>query len=68
MNPEYEAKVRAQSMDGCAICGEHAEYIDSHPDAPNGFFAPSHDGSSRCQSGSLASGGRHAHCTCDTCF
>lgn len=31
-------------------------------------FGPSHDGSPRCESGSLASGGTHAHCTCDTCF
>jgi hypothetical protein len=29
---------------------------------------PSHDGSRRCKSGSLASGGSRAHCTCDTCF
>jgi hypothetical protein len=29
---------------------------------------PSHDGSPRCQSGSIASGGRNDHCTCDTCF
>lgn len=31
-------------------------------------FRPSHDGSPRCESGSLASGGTHAHCTCDACF
>ncbi len=31
-------------------------------------FGPSHSGSARCQSGSLASGGHRAHCTCDTCF
>jgi hypothetical protein len=31
-------------------------------------FGPSHNGSSRCQSGSIASGGTHAHCACDTCF
>ena len=29
---------------------------------------PSHDGSARCESGSLASGGYKSHCTCDTCF
>jgi len=33
-----------------------------------GGFGPSHDGSTHCESGSLASGGTHAHCTCDTCF
>ncbi len=31
-------------------------------------FGPSHNGSRRCASGSLASGGKYAHCTCDTCF
>lgn len=31
-------------------------------------FRPSHWGSIRCESGSLASGGKNAHCTCDTCF
>jgi len=29
---------------------------------------PSHNGSPRCRSGSPASGGRHAHCSCDTCY
>ena len=27
-----------------------------------------HFGSPRCRSGSIASGGHRAHCTCDTCF
>jgi len=27
-----------------------------------------HFGSRACRSGSLASGGRRAHCTCDACF
>jgi len=31
-------------------------------------YGPSHDGSTGCWSGSLASGGSRAHCTCDTCF
>lgn len=29
---------------------------------------PTHEGSSFCQSGSIASGGHRAHCTCDGCF
>ena len=33
-----------------------------------GGFGPSHNGSPSCQSGSIASGGNKAHCTCDTCF
>ncbi len=31
-------------------------------------FGPTHRGSKNCESGSLASGGEHAHCSCDTCF
>jgi hypothetical protein len=33
-----------------------------------GAMEPDHDGSSRCESGSIASGGTNAHCTCDVCF
>lgn len=33
-----------------------------------GGLAPSHRGSRNCESGSLASGGTIAHCTCDVCF
>jgi hypothetical protein len=29
---------------------------------------PSHNGQAHCTSGSIASGGTHAHCTCDICF
>ena len=29
---------------------------------------PSHNGSRRCESGSIASGGTKAHCSCDLCF
>lgn len=36
--------------------------------ATEGGLAPSHDGSPRCQSGSIASGGDYAHCSCGTCF
>lgn len=31
-------------------------------------FGPSKYGSRLCRSGSLASGGSHDYCTCDTCF
>lgn len=33
-----------------------------------GQLAPSHRGSTGCESGSLASGGSHSHCSCDACF
>lgn len=29
---------------------------------------PSHNGSKRCESGSIASGGDKDHCSCDICF
>lgn len=31
-------------------------------------FGPDKSGSPYCRSGSLASGGKHPYCTCDTCF
>jgi hypothetical protein len=43
----------------CPTC----EYIKKHDG-----FGPRHNGSSECESGSIASGGENAHCTCDTCF
>ena len=33
-----------------------------------GQMAPTHNGSKYCNSGSIASGGTKAHCTCDVCF
>lgn len=43
--------------DACQICAENC-----------GKIYPSHRGSSRCESGSIASGGNKTHCTCDICF
>ncbi len=31
-------------------------------------MGPSHQGSPRCESGALASGGDRSHCSCDVCF
>lgn len=45
---------------GCVDCASIAVLYGSH--------GPSHEGSRYCQSGSLKSGGRTAHCSCDTCF
>ena len=33
-----------------------------------GEFGPTHNGSTRCKSGSIASGGNKKHCSCDVCF
>jgi hypothetical protein len=43
----------AQDGNDCQACGE---------------FGPSHNGASHCKSGSIASGGTRAHCSCDACF
>jgi len=50
-----ESKALAEK---CAIC---REIID-------GTRHPSHNGSSDCESGSIASGGDKEHCHCDVCF
>ena len=41
-------------LDSCLLCARG--------------FGPSHSGSSRCESGSIASGGDNSHCSCDVCF
>ena len=48
----------AHAVPGCELC---QELID-HP------FGPSHRGSTNCESGSIASGGKESHCACDVCF
>ena len=45
----------ARMMDACEMC-------------KNKGMRPTHDGSPRCESGSIASGGTVEHCTCDVCF
>ncbi len=32
------------------------------------YGGPTHNGSKHCESGSIASGGKNAHCSCDVCF
>ena len=51
--------VGARQRGECPECAYQRETKDP---------GPSHDGSPHCESGSLAAGGTHAHCTCDTCF
>ncbi len=38
------------------------------PSCKNTGMQPSHTGSRRCESGSIASGGLKSHCSCDSCF
>lgn len=44
----------------CPTCIRSAEFP--------GRIAPYHNGSARCESGSIASGGNHSHCACNICF
>jgi hypothetical protein len=50
--------IHAIETDGCFTCANILP----------GSLAPTHNGSKRCQSGSIASGGDNAHCSCDICF
>lgn len=58
--------------DECVESGEPKPVTDECPECAankaRGGYGPSHDGSRYCHSGSIASGGRRAHCTCDTCW
>jgi len=50
---------------------KHATLEKSKAECPTckrGGPGPSHEGSPHCRSGSLASGGHRAHCSCDTCY
>ena len=47
-------------VEGCLVCKEIRDLCGGH--------GPSHDGKERCESGSIASGGKNSHCACDTCF
>lgn len=53
-NPTFEAWLLRQAPGGRPSCCEGTPV--------------SHDGSRGCKSGSIASGGTRAHCTCDACF
>ncbi len=46
--------------ESCPLCLEAAR--------TPGWFGPSHEGSVRCESGSVASGGHRRHCACSVCF
>ncbi len=56
--PEPAPKPRLKYPD-CPSCVNYA--------ASDGY-GPSHEGSIRCESKSIASGGSRAHCSCDTCW
>jgi len=49
--------IRYEAMDttNCKLC-------------KNPGMGPSHNGSTHCESGSIASGGSKSHCSCDVCF
>lgn len=47
-------------VDGCSTCTLIRDEFKG--------FGPSHNGRKSCESGSIAAGGTHDHCSCDTCF
>jgi hypothetical protein len=55
-----EADEIVKACTECRGCRQH--WSRSHGGGPK------HNGSRMCESGSIASGGKNAHCTCDTCF
>ncbi len=52
----------------CPDCFLVREVVDDCKGCNVVGIHPSHNGSKSCKSGSIASGGFRAHCTCDTCF
>lgn len=58
---EVEASKReyGNAVTGCATC---AQILSEHG------FGPTHNGSSRCESGAIAAGGDRSHCSCDVCW
>jgi hypothetical protein len=47
---------------------EHEKEKSNCQTCKRGGPGPEHDGSPLCRSGSIASGGKKAHCSCDTCY
>jgi len=67
MCSEIECRETGCSFPDC-LDKESREIWDNCPTCKLDQFKPSHDGSIRCESGSIASGGNKSHCSCDICF
>jgi hypothetical protein len=63
---DWERKIYAECDAEDKQKEEKCEYCEQIKN--NGGFGPSHNGTRLCRSGSIASGGNRAHCTCDLCF
>ncbi|MEP7362872.1 MAG: damage-inducible protein D [Acidobacteriota bacterium] len=61
------ARKAEQESLSAALPTPSEDAVEGCPECAGGNPAP-HYGSQRCTSGSLASGGGVAHCTCDSCF
>lgn len=65
-------KLHAQNREAmkaqAAKKAEHEKKKANCPTCKHGGPGPDHDGSPFCRSGSIASGGTKAHCSCDTCY
>jgi hypothetical protein len=60
-------ETQALRLEGMIKVGSHVPGCPTCDDKPLDM-KPSHCGSKRCESGSIASGGTHSHCSCGTCF
>lgn len=65
---EYEAQKAAQKAYDAKAAVAAASCPQCAQNVADGLSVMLHDGSPNCESGSLASGGRNVHCTCDVCF
>ncbi len=72
MNPKTDPEFKTAYRDLWNAHQEYGKEATEPPPCPTCAkykgFGPSHNGSRHCESGSIASGGDKAHCTCDFCF
>ena len=54
--------------DWCMACNTKREAVACAECERHEHGTPDHNGSRACRSGSIASGGTRAHCTCDVCY
>ena len=65
---ETIAEIKAEVDAEMARREAEGYYCETCLSIKNGEFGPTHKGSAHCQSGSIASGGTKAHCSCEECF
>ncbi len=63
-------EIKEQASPRVMVAPVPREPLDTCPPecSKKGWSGPSHNGSRMCKSGSIASGGTRAHCSCDYCY